>query len=598
MNETDIQEKFQKIHSDDIQQLEVILSSEGRILVEAPAGYGKTKTMISKIANLMATNQIPNPKKLLALTFSVNAAYKIKKDVAEQIPELLQTDFGPPFRVNEKVFVSNYHGFCRHVLKRYGYLIADNLANINILKSIDDSKAQDLMAFGVGLSLDDAKFFSDVNDAIRELNTNYLRQNFREYCHRVASQLLPHDLIPFNAILMLTILLFKDYPRILNFYQKYFPVIIIDEFQDTNILSYQLIETLVASNTQLILMGDSLQRIYGFIGAIPNLLSRAKEFFSMKEIVLTKNHRFENNPQMLNLDANLRENAKNPANPNISESACVEFDLLEDQIEEANWLTRKIQTIQSDNPNSKIAVLVRQRSQNTKRILEVFKIHSLQFFYALFSDEDQDYVDFHRICLRILIDILKTYKGVSSRCLRSLLTEVKAHYSDDSSPLIEALLSLLEIFCQRIVEDFAFLDVEDRITLMKDILESNALKQNLEFVKTNLVISTIHGAKGLEWDYVYLPDMEQYSLPNYPGLCGKCNCQQACNLKVTQSLEADFLQELCVFYVGVTRARMNVSCSASRKRIRYDGTVRSCNVSCFLNLKGIELVSSDDLEMK
>jgi DNA helicase-2/ATP-dependent DNA helicase PcrA len=60
-------------------QLDVIFSAADKILVEAPAGYGKTNTMVSKIAYMLATQQIPNPKKILALTFSVNAAYKIKK---------------------------------------------------------------------------------------------------------------------------------------------------------------------------------------------------------------------------------------------------------------------------------------------------------------------------------------------------------------------------------------------------------------------------------------------------------------------------------------------------------------------------------------
>lgn len=66
------------MHSDDNRQLEIIFDDNQRILVEAPAGCGKTTTMISKIAYILSTNGIPSTK-ILALTFSVNAAYKIKK---------------------------------------------------------------------------------------------------------------------------------------------------------------------------------------------------------------------------------------------------------------------------------------------------------------------------------------------------------------------------------------------------------------------------------------------------------------------------------------------------------------------------------------
>jgi len=81
-------QKLRELHSGDEKQLEVISESK-RLIVEAPAGCGKTKTMISKVAYLLATGKISHPKKILALTFSVNAAYKIKKELAEYLPSLV-----------------------------------------------------------------------------------------------------------------------------------------------------------------------------------------------------------------------------------------------------------------------------------------------------------------------------------------------------------------------------------------------------------------------------------------------------------------------------------------------------------------------------
>jgi len=125
-----IKEKITNRHGSNEKQLEVIFSEDNKIIVEAPAGFGKTNTMVSKIAYMIASNQIPTPKKLLALTFSVNAAYKIKKDVLKEIPDLLNND---NFKINDKLYVSNYHGFCRNILRKNGYILSETLLLIMLV---------------------------------------------------------------------------------------------------------------------------------------------------------------------------------------------------------------------------------------------------------------------------------------------------------------------------------------------------------------------------------------------------------------------------------------------------------------------------------
>ena len=92
-----VKEIIANVHSGDREQLSIIFSDDKRMLVEAPAGCGKTYLMISRIAYLLATKQVPSTKKILALTFSVNAAYKIKKDAFEKIPVLFVTIFCTKF---------------------------------------------------------------------------------------------------------------------------------------------------------------------------------------------------------------------------------------------------------------------------------------------------------------------------------------------------------------------------------------------------------------------------------------------------------------------------------------------------------------------
>lgn len=121
-NLVEIKEKITAQHGGDERQLDVIFSDSPRLIVEAPAGYGKTTTMISRIAYLFASGQIPNPKRILGLTFSVNAALKVKREVAGKLPSLLGLQ-NSPVSIGEKVTITNYHGFCKGILKNTDILL-------------------------------------------------------------------------------------------------------------------------------------------------------------------------------------------------------------------------------------------------------------------------------------------------------------------------------------------------------------------------------------------------------------------------------------------------------------------------------------------
>lgn len=595
MKKNTINKIFNKRHKNDKEQLDFIFSNSSRILVEAPAGYGKTKTMVSKIAYLLANNKIPNPKKILALTFSINASYKIKKDVTEQLPIILQSISIKDFNINDKIFVSNYHGFCRHILKLYGYLLHKNFFNINIFESIDDNDIQTLTSLNIGINLDTAQFLSRFCDEVKAVNYNYIKANFNQYNELVIKYLIPNNFIPYNAILTLTINLFQICPKILLFYKKYFPIIIIDEFQDTNMLSYDIIKKLIDKESKLFLMGDSLQRIYGFIGAIENLLDKSQMKFNMDKIILKNNYRFKNNKRMLLLDKNIRKNAENLINPDINETVSINFNIKNSQNEEAFYIAELTNKIFKKNSSNKIAILVRSgyTNSNTKEILNVFDELKINYFFALFSDEDSDYINFHKKCLNIFNDLFKNFGKISKKLCNLILKRANEFFHNElnsqQSPLINSLFNLLKIFFIRLFTDYSFLSNEDKLIFIKETLENNSLKQSMEFINSNIIISTIHGAKGLEWDWVILSDLEQNSIPSWFGLCGGCSYQRNCNINFNNINESKFLEELSVFYVGVTRAKKGIYFTASKSGLTRNNSYQSRNISCLLKLKGISL---------
>lgn len=587
MSIVELKDRIRALHQDDSKQLEVIFSPSKRLLVEAPAGYGKTKTIVSKIAYMLASKQIPNPKRLLALTFSVNAAYKIKKDVAENIPKILQ-DVELSFKISDKIHVTNYHGFARRLLKRHGSVISHILREVDELQSFDDSDTQSTMTSVPSVSYENAEILSRFNLAVKRVEGKYIADNIDSYNKLVVEELLPLNMIPYNAILTLAYKLLKEQSNVKDFYHNFYTTVLVDEYQDTNILSFALLGELFNEQSNIILMGDSLQRIYGFIGAVPNLLEKSKEVFKMEKIELDKNYRFQSNRSMLLLDRNIRRNAENPLAPEIEEIADIDFVNLESQKEEAEYLAKKCIELLNTHAGSKVAILAKQRGLNIDLIVEEFRSRDIPFFLGMFTDEDSRYTEFNKLCLAEFNAVIKVQKIISKKVLAGVLGTVR-NKVDDTNSLKLSLTLLLEVFLNKILSDFSFLSNEEKISFVRDTLAHNGLKQYVEFVDANIVFSTVHGSKGLEWDFVILPDMEAYSFPNYHSLCGYCDCQGDCVIKVEKRIETRFLEELSVFYVAVTRARKQVFFSASKLQINSKGIDTKRNISCLLKLPGIQI---------
>lgn len=580
-----IKQRIAEKHGDDERQLEVVFSPSPKLLVEAPAGYGKTKTMVSRIAFMLATNQIPYPKRLLALTFSVNASYKIKKDVSQQIPELLKNT-GLAININEKIFVSNYHGFCRNVLKKHGYKIHDSLLELDKFEAMDENDLQ--KQAGLHLSIQAGSALLEYGNAVQNINSHFVKNNLDKYCGFIITEVLPHKTITFNAILALTIKLFVEYPSIKDFYNKYFSVVIVDEYQDTNLLSYWLITKLISEKTKTVFLGDSLQRIYGFIGAVPNLLDKSEERFGLTKISLNKNHRFSTNLEMLNLDANIRRNAENPTAPVVTEISHINFTNYENQDMEALGVLSKATEIIKTNSDSKIVILVKQRGANVDRIIEAFKANNVRYFYGLFTDESPTYVKFHKSCLSVFVELLNINEQINKKLTIEHTTKIVNNYRNPKDETVVSLLSLLEIFWKKVLGELRFLSNQEKISLIKETFEHNGLKQYIEFVGTNIVFSTVHAAKGLEWDFVILPDMEQDLFPNRQQMCQICMFRKKCKLVISKNNEKSFLEELSVFYVALTRARKQVYFSASSEQLSKYGASQK-NISCFIMLPGIAI---------
>lgn len=597
----EIKEKIVAQHEGDEKQLEVIFSDNPRLIVEAPAGYGKTTTMISRIAYLFAVGKIPNPKRILGLTFSVNAALKIKRDVAGKLPSLIGTK-NSPVSIAEKATLTNFHGFCKGILKKYGYLLSPTLRkDINLFRAIGDSEIEKQYELKKILTEEEIQCLKDIETAIKESRMPDL-EVIHMYNEIVIQKLLPLDFVTHNAIILLVLDIFNKYTEVKKFYQNFYSLIVVDEFQDTNCIAWALLESIISDSTQLLLLGDPLQRIYGFIGALPNIMSDVVEQYGMSKIVLDKNYRFRSNPEMLKLDKNIRANAANSFTPCIPDDAIAilpGFWGLTQQ-DEAEQIVAKVQTL-IDGGTEKIALLFRGRGKNAEVVESELSKRAIPYFYGMFTDEDTEYVKFHNVCQSEFIKRFGKQKSINKQSLFFFSDSMKTLYSCDQGKTADSLLKLLDALVQKVSIDYADLLPEDKYALLLDAFENHQLKQAMEYVDSKVILSTVHGAKGLEWDYVFLGDMERWVFPGYY-ICNVCdskftafaNCRCALPNPLTTYFQNTLLDELSVFYVGITRAKKQVYVSASAKRLDSYGNEKNSVFSCMASMVGVRLAKADD----
>jgi DNA helicase-2/ATP-dependent DNA helicase PcrA len=596
----ELKDKISQQHEGDEKQFEVIFSHSPRLIVEAPAGYGKTTTMISRIAYLFASGSIPNPKRILGLTFSVNAALKVKREVAEKLPALLDAK-NSPVAISNKITVTNYHGFCKGILKKYGYLITDALRkDINLFKAVGDSDINKRTELKTALSSTELNQLVAVEDSIKT-STTPDDKTICAYNEIVIKKLLPLGFITHNAVILLVLEIFNKFPEVKNFYQSYYPLIVVDEFQDTNCIAWSLLESIISDSTQLAFLGDPLQRIYGFIGALPNIIELSASKYGMTKVALDKNYRFRNNPDMLKLDKNIRANAETVFAPTISEDEVAQLPTFwgSTQQDEANKVVTKVQNLMKST-GDKIAILFRGRGRNADIFEEQLSNNSISYFYGMFTDEDNEYVEFHNKCQDMFVSRFGKSKNINKKALNSFSESVRAAYATASGKTIDSLLRLLDALVEKVSVDFVDLLAEDKYTLLLDIFENRQLKQAMEYVDAQVILSTVHGAKGLEWDYVFIADVEQWV---FTFLCYDCpspdknnTTTSCCRLPQTipDKMKSAILDDLCVFYVGVTRARKQAFVSASAERFNASGRqFTSGRVCCLALINGIKLINAE-----
>ena len=197
----------------------------------------------------------------------------------------------------------------------------------------------------------------------------------------------------------------------------------------------------------------------------------------------------------------------------------------------------------------------------------------------------------------LYVDCIAKSKVINKKALLAFSNSVKTAYAAMPGKTIDSLLKLLDALMKKVSVDYSDLAPEDKYTLLLDIFENRQLKQAMEYVDSRVILSTVHGAKGLEWDYVIVCDVEQWVFTFICRDCPSKLMQNGARCKLPNDIPTQMvgplLDDLCVFYVALTRAKRQAFISASGERYnargqRYTGG----KVCCFALVDGVKLINA------
>lgn len=341
------------------QQRKIIEESGSVVIVNAGPGTGKTKTLISKIAYLLENKKV-NSQNILALTFTKRAAGEMK-DRLQNLSENISLEF-----LEVKTFHSWAYGFLQSLGEEITIISREDCDKL-IRKIIKESKLK-IPAKDLSLIISKSKnhISFGINTEMKKLIDIYNKN------------LLENDLLDYDDLLLKIYKILIESESQRKKLQNKYQYILIDEFQDTNNLQYQIIKLISDSLKNLFVIGDPLQSIYGFRGADKEVFDQLKlDFPKSVEYFLEINYRSANNivevsnlvfPSSANIKSHKKENGKVSLIKTLNEYS--EADLIINLINEKIGGSNLINAKDNDNHTNFADFAVIYRTHGLSRVLE------------------------------------------------------------------------------------------------------------------------------------------------------------------------------------------------------------------------------------
>ncbi|UCC41858.1 MAG: ATP-dependent helicase [Candidatus Aminicenantes bacterium] len=393
-------------------QRDAVQHGEGPLLIIAGAGTGKTKVITHRIAYLIASKSA-KPEEILAVTFTEKAANEMEERVDLLIPysysfvEIstfnsfgervlrnygLELGYNPDFKLLDEVEQAIFfreHLF-RFPLKYYRPLssptkhIQELLDNIKRLKQ-EDIKPDEYLEYSKK-KIREASDDVEKESAKKHLEVAEVYEKYQEFLKKEGK-------IDFEDQVALVLELFRNRPSILNEFQEKYKYILVDEFQDTNYIQFELLKLLVMKRKNLTVCGDDDQSIFRFRGAsLSNILNFQEFYPDAKKSVLTQNYRStqaildssykliqHNNPNRLESRLNINKTLESSIESKGKSIHLLQFDTLSHEADKvAETILEKVK--QADSYGD-IAILVR-RNADADPFLRALNMKEIPFRFS------------------------------------------------------------------------------------------------------------------------------------------------------------------------------------------------------------------------
>ena len=591
-------------------QKEAVLHMDGPCLVIAGAGSGKTKVLTTRIANLIDSGV--SPYNILAITFTNKAAKEMRERLELLVPNN-NAFVGTFHSFGVRIIRENYDllGLNRN------FTILDSDDVTTIIKRIMKEKNIDSKECAPAYIRNRISFIKNENMSIAEIEKFFntpaekiAYEIYKEYINILKN----NNSVDFDDLLLLPVKLFKNNPEVLEKYQDRFKYILIDEYQDTNEVQYSLTKLLAKKHQNIFIVGDPDQSIYMFRGAnYKNILNFEKDYKNAVIIPLEENYRSTSN--ILNAANSVIRNNKERKEKNLwsskGDGVKVKYLRAYDEKNEVDLVISEIKKLlESGYKKKDIAIFYRTNGQ--ARVVEEqflkanlpYKVVGSFYFYA--RKEIKDLICYLRlilnsddeISLRRIINvpkrkigsstvnnlenmaramnvsmfeaietgkelefknlILELRKDSESLSLTELIDDIldksgmRKEYETEGSLEADLRLENLEEF-KSITASF---EEQTGSVNLGDFLEEISLVADIEEHKESndeVTLMTIHSAKGLEFDVVFLIGMEEGIFPHQNAFVEENGIEEE--------------RRLC--YVGITRAREKLYLTNAKRRMLY-----------------------------
>ncbi|CAA6800438.1 MAG: ATP-dependent DNA helicase UvrD/PcrA/Rep, epsilon proteobacterial type 2 [uncultured Campylobacterales bacterium] len=341
------------------QQLEATKHIDGPMLILAGAGTGKTKTITSRLAYLISLGI--DPASILTLTFTNKAASEMSLRAMKLVREELE------FPISYPPILSTFHKFGLLFLKfhidelnrKNNFVIIDTDDKKRIIKNLNNSNLQNRYISNEISRLKNSLVTAENSIEIDNKDFETITKVYKKY----EEYLIENNLVDFDDLLILPYKILDANDELCKTISTKYQYIMVDEYQDTNDLQYQLLKKLCRTHNNLCVVGDDDQSIYGWRGAnINNILDFSKDFKNTKIIKLETNYRSTN--QILQAANNLISNNKSRMDKKLTSNkgSGPRIEILEtlDEKQEARIIASRISELLKKKTNSKeIAILFR-----------------------------------------------------------------------------------------------------------------------------------------------------------------------------------------------------------------------------------------------